>query len=96
MNNYFESKLNNNSADGAEVGTNNNSLESNLNKAPLSEGEAEMKIRTILHEVQLMGANDSEPFEINQILDYLRKKQLTPEEALKKARSIQFRKQDYH
>ncbi|MFA5644115.1 MAG: hypothetical protein WC928_01135 [Patescibacteria group bacterium] len=95
MNNYFESKLNNNSADGIEAGTNNNSSEGNLNKAPLSEGEAEMKIRFILQEVQQIGSNDSEPFEIRQVLESLRKKQITPEEALRRAMGIQNGKQDY-
>lgn len=53
-------------------------------------------IMMIRQEVYMMGANDYEIPALDRLLEELRKGKITPEEAIKQARAIQARKQDYH
>ena len=55
-----------------------------------------MIVGGIRDEVALLGANDSEIPTINELLEKLRRNELSPEEAVRLAKAIRDRKADYH
>lgn len=56
----------------------------------------EGEIQTLLQEMHTMGANDFEFPEFATLLQDLRMGKMSPAEALRRARRIRDRKQDYH
>jgi len=61
-----------------------------------SKQSVEFKIRGILQDVAVMGANDYEIPAINAVLEKLQSDEYSPEEALEKAQKIIEGKADYH
>lgn len=58
--------------------------------------DAEMVIREIRQNIAAMGANDSEFFQLDQILNKLHSQELEPALVVEEARKILSNKQDYH
>ena len=58
--------------------------------------QTEMEICAIRDEVALAGANDFEIPALNNLIVRLQNEECTPEFALKEARTIRDRKQNYH
>ncbi len=67
----------------------------NENVIPPSK-DAKFEILSILNEIMIMGANDSERSQIDNILERLTAHQINPEDAIKEARKIKDSKQSYH
>lgn len=57
---------------------------------------AEAKVRQIMQEVYMMGANDHELSSLQEILGQLKDGELLPDVAVERARKISERKEDYH
>ncbi len=79
----------------------------NMEKEPLLKKEnsnevlsyplnAEATIQGILNEISVMGANDSEYRDVQNILEQLRSQQITDAEAITQVQNIRNAKQDYH
>ena len=62
----------------------------------ITQKEARERVSMVLQDVAAMGANDSEFFEISQILKNLEEGNITPEQAVQEAEQIKSSKQDYH
>ncbi|MDR3558079.1 MAG: hypothetical protein P4L61_00960 [Candidatus Pacebacteria bacterium] len=63
---------------------------------PLTKGEAYTAIAEVRQRVALMGANDSEFWSLDQIIEKMEKGELAPSEAVTEANLILNGKQDYH
>ena len=57
--------------------------------------DPEAVIRALMGEASVMGRNDSEFSQFHQILDALKEKSISPEEAVLRAREIRNGKQDH-
>jgi len=67
---------------------------SSESKDPTKEAEAQIQI--ILQEVAMLGANDSEIFNIREILEKIKNRLISTEEGIRQAIEIRDSKQDYH
>lgn len=64
--------------------------------APIDKEQARMMIAEIRQRVAIMGANDSEFWNLDLICDKMEKGESTPEEAVTEANGVLSSKQDYH
>ena len=62
----------------------------------ITQKEARERVNMVLQEISVMGANNSEFFEISQILKNLEEGNIDPEQAVQEAEQIKSSKQDYH
>lgn len=60
------------------------------------QGNSSAELAAILQQVMVMGANDSEPREIQKLINSVQAGSMTPESAITLARSIRDSKQSYH
>ena len=67
-----------------------------LTETAVTKEEALAVIAEIRQRVAAMGANDSEFYLLDQVVDKLNKGEIEPDEAIKAAHSILNGKQDYH
>lgn len=63
---------------------------------PMSVEEAVLQVGEILTNVNAMGANDSEPSQLQEIMNKLQKGEIKPAEALRLAHAIINSKASYH
>ncbi len=59
-------------------------------------GKVVSEIMSIMQELSAMGANDYEIPALEQLVNRLQRKEILPQDAIKKARMIHDQKQDYH
>lgn len=64
--------------------------------AEKDEGNTAMEIEAIRREISVMGGNDSEFGELDNVLERLNNGTYSPERALAEARKIRDQKMDYH
>lgn len=72
------------------------SFEGPLPKKELTPNEASVQIEAIKAQIRVLGGNDTEPSEIEEIRKGLESGELKPLEAVELAQAILDRKQDYH
>lgn len=58
--------------------------------------QARQAIEQIRAEISVLGANDSEFSDLNNIIDQLDQQNITPQEAIQQAQAVRDSKQDYH
>ncbi|MDP2647849.1 MAG: hypothetical protein Q8P35_01215 [Candidatus Yanofskybacteria bacterium] len=71
-------------------------MESNEKTRPITPPEAAVEIAAISQQIMQAGAADVEPGLLREILDALSAGKIEPKEAIRRAREIQAKRQNYH